>query len=352
MDTIKKWNYIVDRYNALYNSPESIIQKEWEGYFSELLDYKKIFGEIESQRNITIGSHQRVIPDIILRANDNDLVDIELKQYNLPFAIKMEEQLKSYLKLLNLSVGVIICQKLYLCYFDYSSDKIYKVAIDFVKDNKCGIDFIEMLNKINFNENIIKDFIRKQLESKINIVKIQNEINEELLNLLLNDYLSQQYSEEEIKEALKSYKISISKDSSTNATSNTKPTSAKKIYEPVNDSDFPTTPNYIIIKTSYDRVNSCNGNLYDATRHCWRVKFDTVNRYKYVLAVIGGIVKEVYEVKCWQDAERWPNDGNVDGRLEFIGQVATEDVRNLFIGKTIPAKYRKPGMASPVIYSK
>ena len=84
----------------------------------------------------------------------------------------------------------------------------------------------------------------------------------------------------------------------------------------------------------------------------WRVKFDTVNRYKYVLAVIGGIVKEVYEVKYWQDAERWPNDGNVDGRLEFIGQVATGDVRNLFIGKTIPAKYRKPGMASPVIYSK
>lgn len=351
MDKIKKWNYIVDRYNALYNLPESIIQKEWEGYFSELLDYKKIFGEIESQRNITIGSHQRVIPDIILRANDNDLVDVELKQYNLPFSIKMEEQLKSYLKLLNLSVGVIICQKLYLCYFDYSSDKIDKVAIDFVKDNKNGIAFVEMLNKINFNENIIKDFIRKQLESKINIVKIQNEINDELLYLLLNDYLSQQYSEEEIKEALKNYKISISKDSSTNATSNTIPTTGEEI-EPIDDGDFPTTPNYIIIKTSYDRVNSCNGNLYDATRHCWRVKFDTANRYKYVLAVIGGIVKEVYEVKYWQDAERWPNDGNVDGRLEFIGQVATGDVRNLFIGKTIPAKYRKPGMASPVIYSK
>jgi hypothetical protein len=186
MDTIKKWNYIVDRYNALYNSTESIIQKEWEGYFSELLDYKKIFGEIESQRNITIGSHQRVIPDIILRANDNDLVDIELKQYNLPFAIKMEEQLKSYLKLLKLSVGVIICQKLYLCYFDYSSDKIYKVAIDFVKDNKCGIDFIEMLNKINFNENIIKDFIRKQLETRVNIIKIQKEdwLIQELMLLL------------------------------------------------------------------------------------------------------------------------------------------------------------------------
>ena len=351
MDKIKKWNYIVDRYNALYNSPESIIQKEWEGYFSELLDYKKIFGEIESQRNITIGSHQRVIPDIILRANDNDLVDVELKQYNLPFSIKMEEQLKSYLKLLNLSVGVIICQKLYLCYFDYSSDKIYKVAIDFVKDNKNGIAFVEMLNKINFNENIIKDFIRKQLESKLNIVKIQNEINDELLYLLLNDYLSQQYSEEEINEALKNYKISVSKYNSTNVSSNTIPTTGEEI-EPIDDGGFPTTPNYIIIKTSYDRVNSCNGNLYDATRHCWRVKFDTVNRYRYVLAVIGGIVKEVYEVKCWQDAERWPDDGNVDGRLEFIGQVATEDVRNLFIGKTIPAKYRKPGMASPVIYSK
>lgn len=359
MDSLTKWNYIVERYSLLYNSQESIIQKEWENYFSELFDYKKLFGEIDSQRSITIGSGQKVIPDIILKKNGKDLIDIELKQYNLVFESKMEEQLKSYLKLLNLSIGVIICHKIFFCYFDYSANKLYKVVIDFVKDNKDGAVFIDLLTKSVFNENMIKDFIQKKLEAKQKIAEIQNIVNEELISNLLKDYLRKQYTEEEINIALKDYEVKIVKNSW--ELNNSREFNAPTVkIDPVKskevsfseDANFPLTPNYIIIKTSYARVNACGGNLYDATRHCWRVKFDTVNKYPYVLAVIEGVVKEAYKVKRWQKAEKWDNDGNVDGRLEFVGEIAEEEIRKSFIGKTIPAKYRKPGMASPVIYSK
>ena len=72
-----------------------------------------------------------------------------------------------------------------------------------------------------------------------------------------------------------------------------------------------------------------------------------------IASPVEGVVKEVYKVKCWREAEKWDNDkGNVDNRLECVGEIAEEGIRQLFIGKTIPAKYRKPGMASPVIYSK
>lgn len=353
MDSLTKWNYIVEKYNLLYNSAEGVIQKEWENYFSELFEYKKLFGEIESQRSMVIGSGQRVIPDIILRNNGKDLVDVELKQYNLVFDSKMEEQLKSYLKLLNLSIGVIICHKIFLCYIDYSVNKIYKVEIDFVKDNQDGVAFIDLLTKSAFNENAIKDFIRKKLETKRKIVEMRNKVNEEFVSNILKDYLRNEYTEEEINIALKDYEIKIVKNSKELNTHTVKiaPSKSKEVSF-LDDAYFPLTPNYIIIKTSNARVNACGGNLYDATRHCWRVKFDTVNKYPYVLSVIEGVVKEVYKVKCWREAEKWDNDGNVDGRFEFIGEVAIDEVRQLFIGKTIPAKYRKPGMASPVIYSK
>ncbi len=353
MDSLTKWNYIVERYSLLYNSQESAIQKEWENYFSELFDYKKLFGEIDSQRSIVIGAGQRVIPDIILRKSGKDLIDIELKQYNLVFDSKMEEQLKSYLKLLNLSIGVIICNKIIFCYFDYSANKLYKVVIDFVKDNRDGAVFIDLLTKSVFDENTIKDFIRKKLETKQRITEIQNKVNEELISNILKDYLREQYTEEEINIALKDYEVKIVKNSMEFNTPTVKIASIKSKEVSISeDENFPLTANYIIIKTSYARVNACGGNLYDATRHCWRVKFDTVNKYPYVLAVIEGVVKEAYKVKRWQKAEKWSNDSKVDGRLEFVGEIAEEEIRKSFIGKTIPTKYRRPGMASPVIYSK
>ena len=49
----------------------------------------------------------------------------------------------------------------------------------------------------------------------------------------------------------------------------------------------------------------------------------------------------------------WGIDNNkAAGRFEFVGEVADDSIREKFINKTIPFKYRKPGMASPVIFSK
>ena len=125
----------------------------------------------------------------------------------------MEEQLKSYLKLLNLSIGVIICHKIFFCDFDYSANELYKVEIDFVKDNQDGVAFIDLLTKSAFNENAIKDFIRKKLETKQKIVEIRNKVNEEFVSNILKDYLRKEYTEEEINIALKDYEIKIVKNS-------------------------------------------------------------------------------------------------------------------------------------------
>ena len=101
---------------------------------------------------------------------------------------------------------------------------------------------------------------------------------------------------------------------------------------------------YMIIKTTYDRVyNDCNGNLYDAVRYHWKVSKNRVDKIKYVLGVIGGIVKEVYEVDNW-----YLSDDGI--RYAFEGKVAPNEIRDYFVNKRIPEKYSKKGSANPVQY--
>ena len=58
------------------------------------------------------------------------------------------------------------------------------------------------------------------------------------------------------------------------------------------------------------------------------------------------MVCEVYEVDCWIETK----NVNRKGRYEFIGKIAQDSIRNLFINNKLPQKYRKKGMASPILY--
>ena len=106
----------------------------------------------------------------------------------------------------------------------------------------------------------------------------------------------------------------------------------------------PNNIKYIIIKTTPDRINNdCNGSLYDAVRYSWKVSKNRVDKIRYVLGVVNGIVKEIYEVEKWQLADN-------EVRYEFIGHVAPEEIRSIFKDKRIPEKYSKKGSANPIQY--
>lgn len=209
--------------------------------------------------------------------------------------------------------------------------------------------FLELLNNTKF----CSKFSTLRMGDMHNIRKVCNEAVHNEVELTIDDA-------QELFGKLEKCLIDIGRVISVELvpTHNTATFSNPTIYpqpqtaQKVEADDFPTEPNYIIIKTKNDRVASCNGSLYDATRHCWRVKYETVMKYKYVLAVIEGIVQEVYQVQYWQFAEKWSNDTDkAKGRLEFVGEIAPESIREQFIGKTIPYEYRKPGLASPVVFS-
>lgn len=98
---------------------------------------------------------------------------------------------------------------------------------------------------------------------------------------------------------------------------------------------------YVIIKTSVHAIE-LNGCLYEATRRSWKANLKNASRYKYVLSVINGLVKEVYEV------DEWYADGD---RIAFNGHVTQNAISELK-GKLLPQKYRKKGMARPFLYKK
>ena len=108
----------------------------------------------------------------------------------------------------------------------------------------------------------------------------------------------------------------------------------------------PAEIDYIIVKTSNNAVQIAQGSLYDATRKAWRANLERASKIKIVLSVIGGIVREVYEV------DEWYRSTEFDGRIEFNGKPANRETASLFQGKMIPEYYRKQGMSSPFLYKK
>ncbi|MDD3436429.1 MAG: hypothetical protein PHC64_04665 [Candidatus Gastranaerophilales bacterium] len=209
---IEKWNRIVNCYNKYYNSPEKTIQIVWESIFAELLGYSRLDGDIDRQRNITIGSAERAISDIILCDGDKDLFIVELKRHNLSFC--GDKQLLSYLKLLHNDIGILVCDKIYIFDYDYNKedDEQSKIEIEFIKDNPDGIKFVELFSKNSFEKDVIKNFIHQKIKFEQNISHIKNEITNELILHLLQQHFTDKYykfSTEEFEQAVNSFNITI-----------------------------------------------------------------------------------------------------------------------------------------------
>ncbi len=102
------------------------------------------------------------------------------------------------------------------------------------------------------------------------------------------------------------------------------------------------TPPFLIIKVS--RLSLAEADRYTCTRSAWKVDINKARKTPYVLSVTDGIVYAVYQ------AERWNNVA--PGRYEFFGKEAPDEIARLFLNRRIPEKYRKKGLANPVLYSK
>lgn len=112
-------------------------------------------------------------------------------------------------------------------------------------------------------------------------------------------------------------------------------------YEEYEEPEF----KYIIIKINNRVLEERGNDIYETVRRAWKVNLGKVKEYKYCFAVLNGVVRNVYVVNKWQQDSK-----GREGRCEFFGEEAEEEIRKRFVNKRIPEKYRKKGMASPVLY--
>ena len=112
--------------------------------------------------------------------------------------------------------------------------------------------------------------------------------------------------------------------------------------------------NIVIIKINRSYREGMNENeLYDVTRGCWKRKIASVEKADYALAVVNGIVKEVYQIDEWLPAENVvretiPYNETTDaGRIVFRGRAADEEIRKKYLDYSVAGLFKK-GEVSPI----
>ena len=115
------------------------------------------------------------------------------------------------------------------------------------------------------------------------------------------------------------------------------------------------TENVIAIKInrSYKETITKDG-LYEITRGYWKIDIKKAQHADYAFSVYNGIIKEVYRIEKWLPAGSIPRptlpDAEVpEGRYEFVGEVAEDEIRNKYVDKSIANLYRR-GEANPIKY--
>lgn len=207
----EKWNLICEQFQKNRNAKEQVIQDLWENNFVELFGYSRLSNDIDIHRTIHLGAQDKLIPDIIIKNKSKDCFVVELKRFCSMDTSKIYQQLFSYLKQLEIELGILVCDK--LCLINYSLGKQdsepESIEINFTKDNPNGIRFLKLFSKENFSENAVKSFIREQAHTVAHIDRIKDEIKENLIMDLLKNYFSDKYTELEFNEAVKGLKLQV-----------------------------------------------------------------------------------------------------------------------------------------------
>lgn len=222
MTEMEIWNKIVSLYKENFGNEEYQLQTLWENIFKEYLNYSSLNKEIETKRTIHLGSSDRVIPDIILRKDNRDVIVVELKKSNISFVEKYKLQLFSYLKQIKVNIGVIISNKIYLFLYDYLKEDTKQkcVEIDFIENSLVGEKFVNLLTKNNLNLELIKKFILNNEKIKDEIIEIKKTINETYLkNILKNYLLNNGYNDVSVDDYLTEVEITIKEKNLQNYTS-------------------------------------------------------------------------------------------------------------------------------------
>ena len=198
-----KWNDIVLTLCELKDKgvDESVYQKRIEEQF-KFLGWSIAGGCVESKPILPEGNSKSLVPDIVLKKNGERVLAVEVKEPNNHLKVRQEIQLFSYMRQLELRIGLYIGEKWQL-YYNAPDDKENPhpvLTASLTPDLVEGTRFCELLTYETFSLETIESFCAEQLHRQ----RYRNSLREQLslLNedekgtLLLLDLLRRKLMEE------------------------------------------------------------------------------------------------------------------------------------------------------------
>lgn len=74
----------------------------------------------------------------------------------------------------------------------------------------------------------------------------------------------------------------------------------------------------------------------------------------YVLAVKQGVICGIFVIEQWKEAKKinFPEfNVDIEGRFGFVGKEAEDSIKQLYMRKRIPDKFRQKGASNPIKYN-
>lgn len=145
--------------------------------------------QIEEQMSMQLGSTERLIPDVVVTKNNQNKFVMEVKEPAHVRTQKNIDQLVSYMKQLETSVGIYVGKELEV-YFknigDGSEPKLI-LRVDFNPADKNGEDFLRLFHESEFSIECVLDYMKAR-DAKIAF--------EENVNELVSHFLSPDFADE------------------------------------------------------------------------------------------------------------------------------------------------------------
>src|SRR5690606_29320034 len=105
---------------------------------------------------------------------------VELKKSTAKIEEKYKDQLFSYLKLMQINIGVLICDRIHL--FLYNPNKSYKLievtSVEFIKNSAEGQMFLSNFSKPDFTKERIIEYFENELDMKSAVEKVRKELTQ------------------------------------------------------------------------------------------------------------------------------------------------------------------------------
>lgn len=185
-------------------------EQEYEGSLCDILiedGLKWSSNNIKRQDSVRIGSMQSLRPDIIVYKDDKPQFIIEVKKPTHKQSVNDITQLVSYMKQLEVKVGIYIGEKIDVYYKQIGSGlkEVTLLTVSFDPNDKAGDLFCKLFNANNFSdyeiENYYKNWLKEQEETDIiekEISFLESREGKEIIELFLKNHFISRHIETSI----------------------------------------------------------------------------------------------------------------------------------------------------------